>query len=55
MNQQGFQQLGAPASGGLAQGQTWNVPVDLSVGYEYSLVGVCDRGQRHGGHQDQDS
>jgi hypothetical protein len=41
--QQGFQQMGAPASGGLQQGQSWNVPVDMTAGYEYRLAGVCDR------------
>ena len=40
---QGYQQLGQPFSGGLQQGQTWNVPVDLYAGYEYRVIGVCDR------------
>lgn len=40
---QGFQQVGQPYSGGLAQGQTWNVPVQLVAGYEYRVLGVCDR------------
>lgn len=41
--QQGFQQIGQPYSGGLQQGQTWNVPAELYVGYEYRILGVCDR------------
>jgi hypothetical protein len=32
MTQQGYQ-----------QGQTWNIPVDLAAGVDYSMVGVCDR------------
>ncbi len=41
--QQGFQMVGQPFSGSLAQGQSWNVPATLQVGYEYSVLGVCDR------------
>jgi hypothetical protein len=41
--QQGFQQVGQPFSGSLAQGQTWNVPVEMHPGYEYRVLGVCDR------------
>jgi hypothetical protein len=41
--QQGFQMIGQPYSGGLQQGQTWNVPAQLSTGIEYRVVGVCDR------------
>lgn len=41
--QQGFQMIGQPYSGGLQQGQTWNVPAQLSTGVEYRVVGVCDR------------
>lgn len=41
--QQGFQQLGTPVSGGLSQGQTWNVPIQLYGGYDYRVIGVCDR------------
>jgi len=40
--QQGFQQISAPFSGQLAQGQAWNVPVTLQAGGEYRIVGVCD-------------
>lgn len=41
--QQGFQLVGQPYSGGLQQGESWNVPAQLFVGYEYRVVGVCDR------------
>ncbi|MBY0566325.1 MAG: toll/interleukin-1 receptor domain-containing protein [Hyphomonadaceae bacterium] len=41
--QQGFQLVGQPFSGSLAQGQSWNVPATLQVGYEYRVLGVCDR------------
>jgi len=43
LSQQGYQLIGQPATGGLAQGQTWNVPAELHAGYEYRFVGVCDR------------
>ena len=43
LTQQGYQILGQPASGGLQQGQTWDVPVDLYAGYDYRAIGVCDR------------
>jgi hypothetical protein len=32
-----------PFSGGLQQGQTWNVPAHLQPGIDYRIVGVCDR------------
>jgi hypothetical protein len=41
--QQGFQQLGQPFSGSLAQGQTWNVPAELHAGVDYRVLAVCDR------------
>lgn len=41
--QQGFQMVGQPATGGLQQGQTWNVPAQLAIGYDYRILGVCDR------------
>ncbi|MCX7356889.1 MAG: toll/interleukin-1 receptor domain-containing protein [Alphaproteobacteria bacterium] len=41
--QQGFQQVGQPFSGGLQPGQTWDLPTQMNVGYEYQIVGVCDR------------
>ena len=41
--QQGFQQVGQPFSGGLQPGQTWDLPTPMNVGYEYQIVGVCDR------------
>lgn len=41
--QQGFQQVGQPFSGGLQPGQTWDLPTQMNVGYEYRIVGVCDR------------
>jgi hypothetical protein len=41
--QQGFQIVGQPFSGSLAQGQSWNVPAQLFQGYEYRILGVCDR------------
>ncbi len=40
---QGFEVVGQPFSGSLAQGQTWNVPAQLFVGAEYRILGVCDR------------
>ncbi|HVY87171.1 MAG TPA: toll/interleukin-1 receptor domain-containing protein [Caulobacterales bacterium] len=43
LSQQGFQMVSQPATGGLAQGQTWNMPVQLVPGVDYRLVGVCDR------------
>ncbi len=41
--QQGFQMVGQPFSGGLQPGEAWDVPAQMSVGYEYQIVGVCDR------------
>jgi TIR domain len=41
--QQGFQLVGQPFSGSLAQGQSWNVPAQLFQGYDYRILGVCDR------------
>jgi TIR domain len=41
--QQGFQQVGPPVSGGLAQSQQQNWPVTLQVGLDYRIIGVCDR------------
>lgn len=41
--QQGFQLIGQPFSGSLAQGQSWNVPASLAVGVDYRVIGVCDR------------
>jgi len=41
--QQGFQMVGTPFSGSLAQGQSWNVPAQLFQGYDYRVLGVCDR------------
>jgi hypothetical protein len=41
--QQGFQLIGQPFSGSLAQGQSWNVPAQLFQGYDYRVLGVCDR------------
>ncbi len=41
--QQGFQQVGQPFSGGLQPGQTWDLPTPMNAGYEYQIVGVCDR------------
>ena len=35
--------IGQPYSGGLQQGQTWNVPAPLLAGVDYRVVGVCDR------------
>ena len=43
LGQQGFQIVGEPYSGGLQQGQSWNVPAQLYPGYDYRVVGVCDR------------
>jgi hypothetical protein len=41
--QEGFQMIGQPATGGLNQAQTWNVPAELHLGVEYRILGVCDR------------
>jgi hypothetical protein len=41
--QQGYQPVGQPYSGGLQPGEHWNVPAEMHVGYEYQIVGVCDR------------
>jgi hypothetical protein len=41
--QQGFQQVGQPFSSSLSQGQSWNVPAELHAGYDYRVLGVCDR------------
>jgi hypothetical protein len=43
LGQQGYQLVGTPYSGGLQQGQTWNVPAELHPGVDYRIVGVCDR------------
>ena len=40
--QQGFQMVGEPVSGSMPQGQASNVPVQMNVGYEFRIVGVCD-------------
>jgi hypothetical protein len=40
---QGYQQVGQPLSGGLQPSEAWNIPVQMQVGYEYQIVGVCDR------------
>ena len=40
---QGYQMVGQPASGGLQPGQAWDMPAQMAVGYEYQIVGVCDR------------
>lgn len=42
-SQQGFQQVGEPFSGSLAQSQTWNVPAQLFAGFDYRVIAVCDR------------
>lgn len=39
---QGFQRLAEPVSGQMQQGQHTNVPVNLEVGGEYRIIGVCD-------------
>ncbi|MBX3430329.1 MAG: toll/interleukin-1 receptor domain-containing protein [Hyphomonadaceae bacterium] len=41
--QQGYQMVGQPFSGGLQPGQTWDLPTQMNVGYEYQILGVCDR------------
>lgn len=41
--QQGFQLVGQPFSGSLAQGQSWNIPAELHAGVDYRVLGVCDR------------
>jgi hypothetical protein len=42
-SQQGFQQLGEPVTGGMAQGETGSFPITLNAGYDYRVIGVCDR------------
>ncbi|MBL8535771.1 MAG: toll/interleukin-1 receptor domain-containing protein [Hyphomonadaceae bacterium] len=39
---QGFQRISEPVSGGLQQGQYANTPVNLQVGGDYRIIGVCD-------------
>ena len=41
--QQGYQQVGQPFTGGLQPGEAWNIPAQMHTGYEYQVVGVCDR------------
>jgi len=43
LGQQGFQMVGQPATGGLSQGQVTDVPAQLNQGYDYRVLGVCDR------------
>jgi hypothetical protein len=43
LGQQGYQMVGQPFSGGLQPGEAWNIPAEMHVGYEYQIVGVCDR------------
>ncbi|MGQ0531652.1 MAG: toll/interleukin-1 receptor domain-containing protein [Caulobacteraceae bacterium] len=43
LGQQGYQMVGQPYSGGLQPGEAWNIPAEMHVGYEYQIVGVCDR------------
>jgi hypothetical protein len=42
LGQQGYQQVGQPYSNRMATGQTQDLPTEMSVGYEYQIVGVCD-------------
>ncbi len=39
---QGFQQIAAPVTGQLPQGQMQSWPITLDVGAEYRVIGVCD-------------
>jgi hypothetical protein len=39
---QGFQRISEPVTGQLAQGQTQDMPLNLNVGYEFRVIGVCD-------------
>ncbi len=41
--QQGFQMVGQPATGGLAQGQVTDLPVQMNAGFDFRVLGVCDR------------
>ncbi len=41
--QQGYEMVTQPFSGGLQPGEAWDLPTQMSVGYEYQIVGVCDR------------
>ena len=43
LTQQGFQMVGQPYSGGLQQGESWNVAAELHTGFDYRVIGVCDR------------
>jgi hypothetical protein len=38
---QGFQRITEPVTGQLAQGQSQDMPLNLNVGYEFRVVGVC--------------
>lgn len=40
--QQGYQLVGQPYSSSMQPGQSQDLPTDMSVGYEYQIVGVCD-------------
>lgn len=42
LGQQGYQLVGQPYSSSMQQGQSQDLPTDMSVGYEYQIVGVCD-------------
>jgi hypothetical protein len=42
LGQQGFQMVGQPATGSLPAGQSFNVPVQMNVGYDFQIVAVCD-------------
>lgn len=42
LGQQGYQLVGQPYSNSLQPGQSQDLPTDMSVGYEYQILGVCD-------------
>jgi hypothetical protein len=43
LGQQGFQMVGQPATGGLSQAQITDIPAQMNQGYDYRVLGVCDR------------
>jgi hypothetical protein len=42
LGQQGYQLVGQPYSNSLQPGQSQDLPTDMTVGYEYQILGVCD-------------
>lgn len=42
LGQQGYQLVGQPYSNSMQTGQSQNLPVEMNIGYEFQIVGVCD-------------